>query len=135
MPIRDGYPSFTVVGIPTDTATTDAATFDVPVPGGVGYAVRRVTVHNSRILATGATANGATATLGVFGAAAGAAPIIVADAALTGLTGSTIVLDRTVAATALTPKVTADTLYFRVGTASGVAGSGIDVTVEYSILG
>jgi hypothetical protein len=135
MPIRDGYPSFTVVGIPTDTATTDAATFDMPVPGGVGYRITKVYVHNSRVLATGATANGATATFGVFGAAAGAAPTIVANAALTGLTGSTIVLEATVAATALTPKVTADTLYFRIGTASGVAGSGIDVTCEYSVLG
>ncbi len=135
MPVRDGYPSFTVDGIPTDTATTDAATFDVPVPGGVGYRVTKVYAHNSRILATGATATNATTTFGVFGAAGGAAPVIVANAALTANTANTAVAELTVAATALTPKVTADTLYFRVGTASGVAGSGIDVTVEYSVLG
>lgn len=135
MPVRDGFPSVTVTAIPTDTATTDGASFTLPVPGGVGYVVKNVYVHNSRVLATGATANGATATLGIFTGAGGTGNTIVANAALTGLTGSTIVLASTVAATALTPKVTSPTLYFRTGTASGVSGSGIDVTVSYEVLG
>lgn len=135
MPIRDGVNSITVVGIPTDTATTDGLSFTLPVPGAVGYIVKEVYPHNSRILATGATANGATATLSVNTGAGGTGNVIVADAALTGLTANTVVLSSTVAATARTPKVTAPTLYFRTGTASGVAGSGIDVTLSYIVLG
>ena len=42
---------------------------------------------------------------------------------------SGIVLDRTVAATGISPVVDDPILYVRVGTASGVAGSGIDVVV------
>lgn len=133
MALQDAYPCLIVKAVPTDTATTDGASVDVPFTGS-GYAVRRVTVYNSRIGSTGATVNGATATLGVFGAAGGSSPTIVADAALTGLTGKTIVLDRTVAATALTPIVTARTLYIRTGTASGATGSVVDMAIEYSVL-
>ena len=133
MALQDSYQCLSIKGILTDTASTDAAIVAIPFTGA-GYAVRRVTVYNSRILSTGATANGATATLSVRGTAGGAGTSIVADAALTGLTGSTIVLDRTVAATALTPIVTDKNLYIRVGTASGVTGSAIDVTIEYSAL-
>lgn len=132
MPMQDSYQCLVVKKVKTDTATTDAATISVPFTGS-GYAVRRVTVYNSKLGTTGATANGATATLGVFGSAAGAGTSIVANAALTGLTGSTIVLDRTVAATALSPIVTDPILYIRVGTASGVANSVIDVQIEYSV--
>lgn len=108
-------------GVRTDTAATDAATIDIPVLGS-GYVVTAVLVYN-------ASGNNATATLGVFGAAGGAAPTIVADAALTTHTASTEVSSRTVAATATTPAVTADDLYIRVGTASGVAGSTVDVVI------
>lgn len=132
MPMQDSYQCLVVKKVKTDTATTDAATISIPFTGS-GYAVRRVTVYNSKLGTTGATANGATATLGVFGSAAGAGTSIVANAALTGLTGSTIVLDRTVAATALSPIVTDPILYIRVGTASGVANSVIDVQIEYSV--
>ena len=48
---------------------------------------------------------------------------------LTGVTGATIVSERTVAATGVTPKVTDDKLYIRVGTASGVAGTTVDVAI------
>ena len=133
MPMQDSYQCLVIKKVKTDTATTDAATIAIPFTGS-GYAVRRVTVYNSKLGTTGATANGATATLGVFGSAAGAGTSIVANAALTGLTGSTIVLDRTVAATALSPIVTDPILYIRVGTASGVANSVIDVAIEYSSL-
>jgi hypothetical protein len=40
-----------------------------------------------------------------------------------------VVSERTVAATGVTPAVTDDNLYIRVGTASGVAGSTVDVVV------
>lgn len=133
MSLQEGYPCVVIRAVPTDVANTDGAYVDIP-NAAQGYAVRRVTVYKSREVSTGATANGATATLGVFTAAAGGGVTIVANAALTGLTGSTIVLDRTVAATALTPLVTATRLYFRTGTASGVAGSVIDIAVEYSVL-
>lgn len=127
MALQDSANAFVFRAIPTDVATTDfAATLPFT---GKGYTVRRVTVYNSRILATGATANGATATLGVFGSAAGAGTSVVANAALTGLTDNTIVLDRTVAATGISPIVDDPVLYIRTGTASGVAGSGIDVVV------
>lgn len=131
--LQDSYPCVFAKGVLTDTASTDAYILPIPFTGR-GYAVRRVTVHNSRLITTGATANGATASLSVRGTAGGAGTSIVADAALTGLTGSTIVLDRTVAATGISPIVTDQNLYIRVGTASGVANSAIDVCIEYSIL-
>ncbi|MBK8200338.1 MAG: hypothetical protein IPK75_18480 [Acidobacteria bacterium] len=133
MALQDAYPCVVVKAVPTDTATTDGASVDIPYTGN-GYVVRAVYFYNSRILSTGATANNATATLGVFGASGGSSPTIVADAALTTHTGSTIVSSRTVAATGTTPLVTAKTLYIRTGTASGVTGSGVDVIIEYSVL-
>lgn len=133
MPLQDTYACLVAKNVKTDTATTDA--YILPVPWtGKGYAIRRVTVYNSRLLTTGATANGATASVGVFGSAAGAGVSVVADAALLGLTGSTIVLDRTVAATGISPLVTGANLYIRVGTASGVANSVVDVAIEISAL-
>jgi hypothetical protein len=107
--------------VPTSVAATDAATINVPQIG-VGYVVTSVLCYN-------AVGNNATATLGVFGAAAGAAPIIVADAALTTHTAANVVSSRTIAATATTPVVTSDFLTIRVGTASGVAGSTIDIVI------
>lgn len=133
MPVQDSYNCLIAKAVKTDTASTDAYALTIPFTGK-GYAVRRVTVYNSRLGTTGATANGATATLSVRGTAGGAGTSIVADAALTGLTGSTIVLDRTVAATGISPLVTDPILYIRVGTASGVANSVIDVAVEISAL-
>jgi hypothetical protein len=133
MPVQDSYPVLIAKAIKSDTAATDAYALTVPFTGQ-GYCVRRVTVYRSRLLTTGATANGATATLGIFGSAAGAGTVYVADAALTGLTGNTIVLDRTVAATGISPICTDKQLFIRIGTASGVANSGFDVVVEYSPL-
>lgn len=131
MSMKAGNNCIYKVGVPTDTATTDGASVVVPFTGS-GYVVENVYVSKSRILSTGATANNATATLGVFGATGGGAPVIVADAALTTHTGITVVSSRTVAATALTPIVTASTLYLRTGIASGVTGSGVDVTIVYT---
>jgi hypothetical protein len=133
MALQDSYPVLVAKAVPTDVASTDGFALTVPYTG-VGYTVRRVTVYNSRVGSTGATCNGATATLSVRGTAGGAGTSIVADAALTGLTGSTIVLDRTVAATGISPAVTDKILYLRTGTASGVTGSVIDVVVEWAPL-
>jgi hypothetical protein len=119
MPLIDAVPCLVAKGVLTDTASTDAFVINVPVPR---YTVRRVTVYN-------ASGNVATATLSVRGGPGGTGTSIVADAALTGVTGSTVVNDRTVAATGVTPAVTDDLLYIRIGTASGVAGATIDVAV------
>lgn len=128
MALQDATNAFVCRGIRTDTASTDA--FILPIPyTGKGYTVRRVTVYNSRLLATGATANNGSATLSVRGTAGGAGTSIVSDAALTTVTGSTVVSDRTVAATGITPLVSDTNLYIRVGTASGVTDSAIDVVV------
>ena len=133
MALQDSTNALVAKGIRTDTGSTDANALTIPY-SGKGYTVRRVTVYNSRLLATGATANNATATLSVRGTAGGAGTTIVADAALTTHTGSTIVSDRTVAATGITPLVTDPILYIRVGTASGVTVSAIDVVVVYEPL-
>ncbi len=133
MALQMEYPCLLVETILTDTATTDAATLTIPYTGS-GIVINKIFVYDSRLVTTGATANNATATLAVFTAAAGGGVTIVADAALTTHTGSTIVSSRTIAATATTPKVTATTLVFRVGTASGVANSCISASVEYSVL-
>lgn len=133
MPVQDSYNCLIAKAVKTDTATTDAYALTIPFTGA-GYAVRRVTVYNSRLGTTGATADNSSATLSVRGTAGGAGTSIVADAALTAFTGITVVGDRTVAATGLTPIVDDPILYIRVGTASGVANSVIDVAVEISAL-
>lgn len=133
MAIQDSRNCLVAKRIKTDTASTDA--FILPIPfTGSGYIIKQITVYNSKLSSTGATANGATASLSIRGTAGGAGTSIFADAALTGLTGSTIVLSLSPAATALTPIVTDPNLYIRVGTASGVALSLIDVAIEYSVL-
>lgn len=123
MPLTDAFQILGFAEIATDVATTDAAVIDIPTRGS-GNVVKYVTVY-------GATGDNTLTTLGVFTAAGGTGATIVADAAL-GAThaGATGVSERTVAATAITPIVTADDLYLRVGTASGVAGSKVKVAVH-----
>ena len=109
--------------IATDTATTD---FEIPIPlaGATGYVVKYVTVYD-------AVGDNELATIGVFTAAGGTGTTIVTNAALTGHDGAAAdVSERTVIAPATTLKVTADSLYVRVGTASGTAGSTISVIVH-----
>ena len=123
MPMIDGYPILGFAkAVKTDTASTDAAIINIPVVGK-GYAIKQVTVYNAQ------GGSSATATLSVRGGAGGTGTSIVADAALTTHTGPTVVSERTVAATGVTPAVTDDNQYIRVGTASGVAGSTVDVVV------
>ena len=101
--------------VPTDGATTDAAPCK-------NYIITGVYCYN-------ASGNNGSATLSVRGTAGGAGTSIVADAALTTHTAANVVSSRTVAATGVTPVVSDDLLYIRVGTASGVAGSTIDVAI------
>lgn len=105
--------------IPTATAATDAATINIPCRN---YIIREVYCYN-------ASGNNGSATLSVRGSPAGAGTSVVADAALTTHTAANVVSSRTVAATGQTPVVVDDLLYIRVGTASGVAGSTIDVAI------
>jgi len=111
-------------GVKTDTAATDAAVIDIP---SRQYQVTGVTAYN-------ASGNNSAATLSVRGGAGGTGTTIVADAALTTHTAANVASARTVAATALTPIVTDDKLYVRVGTASGVAGSTVDVVIYGEVL-
>lgn len=122
MPMFDSMNCLGYAEIATDTGSVDAAVIDIP-SRGTGNVILYVTAY-------GATGDNTLATLGVFGAAAGAGAVIVANAAL-GAThaASTGVSQRTVAGTALTPLVTADKVYLRVGTASGVAGSKVKVAI------
>lgn len=119
--LQDAVPGIGLKSVPTDVANTDYA---LTIPQvGKGYTVRRVTAYN----ATGGSS--AVATLSVRGSSGGAGTIVVADAALTTHTDAAIVSDRTVAATGVTPIVDDPVLYVRIGTASGVTGSKIDVVV------
>lgn len=122
MPMLDSLQLLGYAEIATDVASTDAAIIDIP-SRGAGNVVLYVTAYS-------ATGDNTLATLGVFTSAAGAGVTIVANAAL-GAThaASTGVTQRTVAGTALTPLVTADKLYLRVGTASGVSGSKVKVAI------
>ena len=105
--------------VPTAAASTDAATINIPCKN---YIITGVYCYN-------ASGNNSSATLSVRGSAGGTGTSIVADAALTTHTAANVVSSRTVAATGLTPVVTDDVLYVRVGTASGVSGSTIDVAI------
>lgn len=109
-----------VKGVKTDTASTDAGVIDIPCKN---YVIKGVTAYNAQ------GGSSATATLSVRGSAGGTGTSIVADAALTTHTGPTVVSERTVAATGVTPMVSDDKLYIRVGTASGVTGTTVDVAI------
>lgn len=124
MALPDAFPFLGFAkALPTDGASTDVAEIDIPCVGS-GYVVKYVTVYN-------AVGNNETATLGVFTAASGGGTAIVANAALTGHDGAAAdVTERTVVGPATTLKVTADKLYVRVGTASGVADTTIDVVIH-----
>ena len=90
----------------------------IPIQNSSNYSVSNVIVTNASISLT-------TATAGVFTAPSGGGTAIVADAALSACTGSTVVSQRTVASTAAQ---TGQNLYFNVGTAQGAAAT-VDVYV------
>ena len=90
----------------------------IPINTATTYSVANVVLTNASISLT-------TALAGVFTAASAGGTAIVANAALSGLTGSTIVSQRTVASTVAQ---TTQNLYFNVGTAQGAAAT-VDVYV------
>lgn len=100
------------------------ATGDTPLPliNTTQFSVFQVVFTNASISLT-------TATAGVFTAVAAGGTAIVANAALSGLTGPTIVSQRTIASTAVAQGVPANpNLYLNVGTAQGAAAT-MDVYV------
>jgi hypothetical protein len=100
------------------------ATGDTPLPliisSTASYSVTNVVFTNASISLT-------TALAGVFTAPAAGGTAIVANAALSGLTGPTVVSARTVASTAVVTNT--GPLYLNVGTAQGAAAT-MDVYVE-----
>jgi hypothetical protein len=97
-------------------ATGDSAIMSVI--NASSYSVFQVVMANASISLT-------TAAAGVFTAAAAGGTAVVANAALSGLTGATVVSQRTVASTAV---LTAQQLYVNLGTAQGAAAT-VDVYV------
>ena len=79
----------------------------------------------SNVVFTNASTSLTTAAAGLFTAPSAGGTAIVANAALSGLTGSTVVSQRTVASTAIQ---TGQNLYLNVGTAQGAAAT-MDVYV------
>jgi hypothetical protein len=86
----------------------------LPVLNSGRYSVSNVIVTNASISLT-------TAAAGLFSAPSAGGTGVVANAALSACTGSTIVSQRTVASTAA---LTGSNLYFNVGTAQGAAATG-----------
>ena len=121
-------PAVTVSAHPSNVSTVQAlrllavykgvnanATGDtvLPIVNSSSYSVKNVVFTNASISLT-------TAAAGVFTAPAGGGTAIVANAALSGLNASTVVSERTVAATAAQ---TGQNLYVNVGTAQGAAAT------------
>lgn len=104
-------------------ATGDAAV--VPITYTGTYSVANVIVTNSQV--SGASGSIAAGALGVFTAAAAGGTAIVSNATLTGVTGSTVVSQRTVASTAALTTAATPNLYVNVGTA--VANGTCDVFI------
>jgi len=85
----------------------------LPIVNSSSYSVKNVVFTNASVSLT-------TAEAGLFTAPAAAGTAIVADAALSALTGSTVVSERTVAATAAQ---TGQNLYINVSAAQGAAAT------------
>jgi transposase-like protein len=85
----------------------------LPIINSTSYSVKNVVFTNASISLT-------TAAAGLFTAPAAGGTGIVANAALSGLSSSTVVSERTVASTAAQ---TAQKLYVNVGTAQGAAAT------------
>lgn len=109
----------TVRGI-SIASTGDAEIVGIPF---AQYQVRRVTVRSPSISV-------AAGFVGLFTAAGGTGTTIVANAQLSSLTATLTAQDMTVAAA--TTILTADSLYFRVGTA--VAGATVDLDIFGSVI-
>ena len=127
MPLQDSTPYVGPVLVPTDGATTD---FPVVIPfGGRGYIINRVLVTDALGGSSGS------ALLGLFTLAGGLGTTIITAAALTTHTGPTLVSSRTIiAAAAQTTALTVPTLFLRITTASGVAGTSVKVQIDFTAL-
>ena len=86
----------------------------IPVINATTYSVANVILVNASVSLTSAFG-------GLFSAAGGGGTAIVANAALSGATGPTVVSQRTVASTAT---LTGPYMYWNVGTAQGAAATG-----------
>lgn len=98
--------------------TGDAAILAI-LPSANRYSVDRIVITNGSISLTNAAA-------GVFTAPAAGGTAIKANAALSGITGPTVVLQATVASTAALSQV--PNLYFNFGTAQGAAAT-VDIYI------
>lgn len=96
------------IGVNANSATTD---FQIPVINAGSYSP-------SFIIFTNASTSLTTATAGIFSSPGGSGTIT-ADAALSAMTGSTVVRSPTATTTVLT----GDYIYVRVGTAQGAAAT------------
>jgi hypothetical protein len=125
-PVVQGAQAFRLLGVAKGVnvnATGDQAI--IPIINCTAYSVFQVVMTNASISLSAALA-------GVFTAPNGGGTAIVANAALSGLTGPSIVSQRTVASTAqVGPTVSAPlplNLYVNVGTAQGAAAT-VDVLI------
>jgi hypothetical protein len=126
-------PATTVTNHPSNLASNQAirllASFQGVNVNATGDTVLPIVNTNSysvsNVIFTNASVSLTTAAAGVFTAPSAGGTGIVANAALSALTGSTIVSQRTVASTALQ---TGGNLYVNVGTAQGAAAT-MDVYV------
>lgn len=97
-------------GVNANAAATD---HPIPILNSSDYSVFQVVVTNASISLS-------TATGGLFSDVAGGGTAVVSNAALSALTGPTIVNQRTIASTA---RRSEQTLYWRTGTAQGAAAT------------
>ena len=126
-------PATTVANHPSNLASNQAlrvlASFQGVNVNATGDTVLPILNTNSysvsNVIFTNASVSLTTAAAGVFTAPAAGGTGIVANAALSAMTGSTVVSQRTVASTALQ---TGQNLYVNVGTAQGAAAT-MDVYV------
>jgi hypothetical protein len=126
-------PATTVTNHPSNLASNQAirvlASFQGVNVNATGDTVLPINNTNSysvsNVIFTNASTSLTTAAAGVFTAPSAGGTGIVANAALSALTGSTVVSQRTVASTALQ---TGQNLYVNVGTAQGAAAT-MDVYV------
>jgi hypothetical protein len=126
-------PATTVTNHPSNLASNQAirvlASFQGVNVNATGDTVLPIVNTNSysvsNVIFTNASTSLTTAAAGVFTAPSAGGTAIVANAALSALTGSTVVSQRTVASTALQ---TGGNLYVNVGTAQGAAAT-MDVYV------
>lgn len=109
-------PRYGVLGSLTSVNLNSATTDNAVAIESARYRIDKIVVENASVSVT-------TATSGVFTAAGGAGTTIAADQSLAALTASTKFKDLTLGGSVTADVVTAGTIYYRVGTAQGVAAT------------